>query len=829
MNEVRNLVLALAVCGAPAIAQVRPFTVPQLQARVVDEDLTAAARCAALIQLQSRGELSAATVVLALRSPAAAVADSAAAIVRHGWSSLPTELFDALVEEPLVARPLGRELALAPRPSFAGLAEQLLRDERITGDARCLWLAARGRPLTLKEANLLLAVLVSGEAGDGCHAAFAVLPELVADALVAKLHGLLLQGKVEVAAATPWFDRLSADGRARLLSLAVTLPPAPASEICQYVIDHAPGVYDERAVAALDGAVPLERLWLQRAAPLLDRPERIERVLVVLADQKASADLRRAAFETLANARVVDERVLAYAEESTDSALRPLHRLLDVAVERIPAERLLQWLQSTPEFSTPTLAALGRRPQLEPMLERALLAPIAEAGGVLGLWCERAAVVLAARAAPQAVADAWPLLRTAPNFDALVEALSKRREPKVRELLSAELRAPALPDVDAAAREVQLAAVRLALVNLGERAHLAALVAQGPHLPPPFVRRCTALGEPLDVAMARSLIAAARQADVRLATELLSWAARCIAPELTPLWLDVRATAESFEAQEISLRALCAGGHRPAFVAELRAAIRSGKWNDDLDALRYEVVATAMAPHAADDLELLAELVLLAPLAEPAAERERVERWPDGSHGFPFVAAIAQALRGADPAAVQMAFTKVVNAWREHDERDALSRQGLLVLWRSLEMDRDVQTAVGVATCTCFDELLGGDPEVGAGPAAWYAMLREQAAGRPAQAAAAARAAVEHLLFDAHRRRDARLFLGERDPGGREDPWAALAASPAWFEALRAADLQVWRPGLRLSAYRGTAVEQHLGLCLDRVGHDARYRAMLEQ
>src|SRR5690606_31933301 len=135
-------------------------------------------------------------------------------------------------------------------------------------------------------------------------------------------------------------------------------------------------------------------------------------------------------------------------------------------------------------------------------------------------------------------------------------------------------------------------------------------------------------------------------------------------------------------------------------------------------ALRYEVVATAMAPHAADDLELLAELVLLAPLAEPAAERERVERWPDGSHGFPFVAAIAQALRGADPAAVQMAFTKVVNAWREHDERDALSRQGLLVLWRSLEMDRDVQTAVGVATCTCFDELLGGDPEVGAGPAA---------------------------------------------------------------------------------------------------------------
>ena len=62
--------------------------------------------------------------------------------------------------------------------------------------------------------------------------------------------------------------------------------------------------------AALDGEVPLERLWLQRAAPLLDRRSRIERVISLLTDEQAAPELRRAAFETLAKAQVVDARVL---------------------------------------------------------------------------------------------------------------------------------------------------------------------------------------------------------------------------------------------------------------------------------------------------------------------------------------------------------------------------------------------------------------------------------------------------------------------------------------------------------------------------------------
>lgn len=795
-------------------AQAQRLDAPQvepLRQEVLQDDRLAERRVAALSQLQDAGALDVATVVAALGCSCAEVADSAAAIVRHEWVQIPGELLQALEATPAAAIVLARELAIAPRAAFVPLAEHELADAKVTGDLRCLWLAVRGKPLTLAEAGVVLDVLVGGDADDGCHAAFAVLPSLVADALVAKVHGLLLQEKVDVASVVPWFDRLSDQGRSRLLSLAVTLPPEPASQICQYVIDVAPHVYEERAAAALDGAVPIERLWLQRASPLLDRPERIERVIAVLTDDQAPAELRRVAFETLAKAQVADARVLDWVDEAAATERSPLRRLLDVAVERIPAARLRVWLLGTPEISTAALAALGRRHVLEPELVSALLAPIEEAGGVAGLWCERAAIVIALRAAPKDLAAAWPLLRTHPDFSALAQVLSKRREPEVRELLLAELRAAAPEGVDAAARDSQVAAVRLALVTLGERAQLAKLVAQSPRLTPSFVRRCTALEEPLGVDLARSLIAAARQADEDLAGELLAWAARCPAAELTPLWIDVRKTMDSFEAQQVALRALCAGDHRAALVDELRAAIRSGQWTDDLDAMRYEVVATMGDEKTAADLELLAELVLLAPLAEPEAERERAERWPEGTHGFPFLAAIAQELRGAEPTTVMLGFRAVVQRWREHPQRLQLSRQGLLVLWRSLEADRVVQRAVGMATCACVLELPGGD--LGVGPASWFAMQEFEAAGKPQEAAAAARTAIAQFLRRPAHRRDARLFLGERDPVGGVDPWAALAAAPAWHLATGSA------APLR---------QQQYAIARDLAGHDRGTLAKIE-
>ncbi len=803
------LTASLMAQAQPTSPQLDAQQVRQLRGDALQDDRLPELRCAALSQLQDAGALDVATAVAALGCASAEVADSTAAIVRHEWLQIPPELLDALQQAPAAALTLARELALAPRAAFVPLAERELADPRVTGDRRCLWLAVRGMPLTLAEGGIVLQTLVQGEADDGCHAAFAVLPSLVADALVAKVHGLLLTEKVGVGAVVPWFDRLSDQGRARLLSLAVTLPPGPGSEICQYVIDHAPRVYEQRAAAALDGEVPLERLWLQRAAPLLDRPARIERVISLLTDEQAAPELRRAAFETLAKAQVVDARVLDWVDESADASRSPLRRLLDVAVENIPAQRLLVWLQGTPEISNAALVALGRRPTLESELVSALMAPIEAAGGVAGLWCERAAIVVAMRAEPKALTAAWPLLRKHPDFSALAQALSQRREPAVRALLLDELRAPAGEGVDAKARDLQLAAVRLALVTLGERAQLVQLVAQSPQLSPAFVRRCTALDEPLDADLARSLIAAARQADEALAAELLAWAARCPAPELVPLWIDVRANMDGFEPQEIALRALCAGGHRAALVAELRAAITSGQWSDELDSMRYEIVATMAEPKSPQDLQLLAELVLLAPLAEPDAERERAERWPDGSHGFPFVAAIAQALRGTDPTAVRTAFDAVAARWRAHPQRQQLARQGLLVLWRSLEADRPVQLAVGMATCGCLDELPG---DVGAGPAAWFAMQRHEAEGRPEAAAAAARVASRCLLRLADTRREARLFLGERDPAGGVDPWAALAAAAPWFEA------QVQQ--------HESVRQQLLARARDLAGHD---RATLDQ
>ncbi len=749
-----------------------------------------------------------------LRSGQAVRRDTAAAVVRHTWDTLPPEFVDAIVAEPELGRALAGELAIAPRPSFEPLAERVLRDERIVGDDRCLWLAARGRPLSMVEARLVLDVLASGASGDGCRAALALVTPKVADDFVATLHQRLMPGDVRIEVFVPWLDRLSDRGRARLLALVLTLSSETAAALCQYLVDHAPEVYAQRAAAALDAPGPLDEFWLQRAAPLLDRPARVERLLRLLADEATAPSMQRSAFLALAFAGVVDDRLLDWAEFRGGDTWA-LRTVLDRGVEAIPPARLVTWLRSPGEISQLTVAALGRRPVLEPELARELLAPIESVGTVVGLWCERAAVVLAQRADPQALAAAWPLLRTAPDFVSLAAALARRRAEDVREVLLEELDEPAAAGVDEAARNLQIAAVRLALVAIGERGQLAPLVAQSPHLPPPFVRRCTALDAPLDADLARSLIAAARQADHDLAVELLAWAARCPAPTLAPLWLDVqRAYADSLDVQEIALRALCAGGRRAQLVADLRTAIASGEWDELRDALRFEVVATLPSPPAAEDLELLAELVLLAPLADPVGEAERARRWPDGTRGFPIAAAIAQALRGADPSVVGAAFAKVAVEWREHPQREALARQGLLVLWRSLEADPAVQRAVGAATADCFLALRG---DVGAGPAAWFAMLQRQAAGDPAAAAGFARTAAEHLLLRPEARRDARLFLGERDPGAGIDPWAALSAAPHALAAEAA-----------LAAGDRAAAATHFAAALDRTGHDAAMRAKIE-
>lgn len=781
----RRVVAAIAALfGALPAQQRAPCDV------VLDVAADAEARCRALAELQVAGALDVPTALAVLGGADETVAATAAAIVRHSWPVLPPELLQGLDGDPAAARRFLRELAVAPRPAAAAWSETRIAEApgRLLDD-RCLALAARGRPLTAADADPLLRALAAGDTGEGWRAAVQLLPSGLADQLVGRVHALLLQAQIDVAAAVPLFERTSGVGVQQLLGIAATLPLEVGEAICDHTAQRDPAAVRERARAALDGEAPLEALWLRYAAPLLDRPERRERLLAALQDAAAPMPLQQRAYEALLAAHVDDARLVRWALAGDGERLANLARLLDAEVDALPASLLADWLVADPELARLTVRALVRRRELGPEIERVLLQCFAGAVAE-GPFLPAAATALLQCGSEAAVAAVWPQLRSSTLFGDYVDTLARRRAPFVHQLLLLELDADPAADVSAAVRDRQLDAVRLGLVAQGDLRQLGRLVDHAPRATPTFVRRCAHHARPLAAPLALQLLDRLPDVtDVDLAGELAAWAASCgddeVLVRMQRLW---RADGDSEMAamlREVALRALAQGPARTGLVATLRAALAAGPLPEVLEPLPFELIATMAEPPAADDLLLLAELALRPPLADPQRERELAARWPDGRYGFPVLAAIGRRLLGSDPAIAARPFAEVAAAIAADPRHEAVSRQRLLVLWRVLERDRDLQRAVGAATAALCLSVPAADG-LADGPAHWF--LQHAAAGRADFAGAAqhARAAIGGLLWSAAQRSQARLFLGERDPGAGDDPWAALAAAPHRYDLLAA-------------------------------------------
>ncbi len=423
-----------------------------------------------------------------------------------------------------------------------------------------------------------------------------------------------------------------------------------------------------------------------------------------------------------------------------------------------------------------------RRPTLGEQLEQSLSAILLGVEVVEGEFLEAAAQALLQRGSEAAVDGVWPALRGSPQFVEFVEAIGRRKAPFVHELLLGELAVADAGEVSPEQREQQLDAVRLALCALGDRRQLALLVAHAGTRAPMFVRRCGYYARPLDEPMALRLLDSAATVDEDLAVEMIAWAAsldsEAVAARLVALWQSEPVS----ERQEVALRAVVGGPNRQRLQQELRAAVAKGPLSERHEQLTFEIIAALPAPLLADDVAFLAELAILQPLADPLGEAARAERWPDGRFGFPLVTAIAQRLRGTEPAAVAAAFAAAAAVAMAQPKRQAISRQRLLVLWRSLEADRSLQAAVAQATAALL--LSVAQPTgLGDGPAHWFLVAEATAHHDHRAAAAHARAAAAALLRLPSERRTARLFLGERDPAAGDDPWAALSALPFLAEA----------------------------------------------
>jgi hypothetical protein len=820
----RTLVLAALAAVVAAPAQER--SVAQLQQCVLDRQIDVEERCAALCALQDRGALDVATVVAAMADPDTSLGTAAAATVRHQWQTLSPELFAALDRSPAAAAMLLRELAIAPRPSAAEWARSWIARPGTKEDQKCLAMSASGQALTLADANLLLTALASGDVDDGFYAAAGLLAPKIADGLLGKLHALLVQQKVELSRMLPILDRLSPNGYERLLGLVVTLPPELGEELCLRLVQREVPAYTARAVAALEGKLPLEPLWLLRAGPLLvgTLPEvvaRRERLLAVLGAADASEVLKARAFDALVDARISEQRMIDYAMGLQAERLGKMRRLLDVSVQDLPEARLVEWLEADPELARITVLSLVRRPALGALVEKSLVASLSGVEVVEGTFLEGAAQALLQHGSEASIDAVWPQLQKAPQFVSFLDTIARRKAPFVHELLLEQLAAHGDGseggEVSEAVLQRERDAVRLALCSFGDRRQLAELVAHAKFESPNFVRRCAHYATALEAGFAMTLLDdAARLPDDDLAAEMIGWAASSVAPEVGARLLEIWQAPELSERQEVALRALAAGPHRVVLQRDLCAAVAKGPLSERDEQVAYEVVSGMPSPLTPEDARVLAEFALRPPLADPVAERERAARWPDGRYGFPFLGAIAQRLRGTDPEVMAAAFAEVAEGVRKDPHFAAVSRQRLLVLWRSLEVDPAVMSAVARATAALLLAIPHPDG-LGDGPANLFAMQVARAAGKPAVAAAHARAAVAGLLRLPRERRTARLFLGERDPGQGEDPWSALSAAPFLADAAAAQ-----------AAGDRVAAERFLALAREFVGRDADTAAAIE-
>lgn len=733
-------------------------------------------RIRALFALQDRGALTAADLALALASDDDALQWAAANLWRHEWRDLPAGLVPAAAA-PAVQAVLLRVLAQAPRPAARRFVERCWQDDRLPFDLRCLALAAHDQPLQGAAIELLLRALREEPLGEGGQLFLQLLPEAAADALVGRIHAWLLAG-VPVTAVAPVFDRLSPRGATALLGLVGTLPLPVADELCAHLDARGLPAYRERLRAALDGEIPLEPHWLLRAGPLLDVPARQQRVLDLLRDG-VDPDVKQRAFVALLEARFVHPLVCDFALQ--DASRR--RRLVERCAALLPSDVQLAVLAGD-DAAAVAFVNNWHQPWPEPA-EAVLLARLAR-----GLPAQRQAslanafaLAIAAHGSEAALRAMWPLVRGDVWLVAdVVERLGQRAEPFVVALLRAELQQQSPPVADGEPATVSLHDhVRLALVRLGDQEQLRGIVARAARLEPPFVRRCRHVVPAPDLGTAQALLAAAQQSAAETANELLLWAGGCAAPEVGKELLQIWQRADDPEFQDAALRGLMRGPMRELLLGQLRAASQ-GPLDERWSSVAYEAIAAMAPPLSVADAELLAELCLLSPLRDVATELTLAVRFPEGRVGFPMVAAIAQRLRGAAPELVVPAFAAAATRAIEHPDVRYLARSRLLVLWSALVADPPLQQAIGEATAALLLAVPDAEDR-GAGAAHLYLASRAEREGRFAAAADAARHAARLLLRTAEQGIAVRIFLGERDPFGGNDPWAALAAWPHVLQA----------------------------------------------
>ena len=784
---------------------------PWLMERLAEATGDGELRARALGELQDRRVLRGSELAALLGDADDVVARTAASVLIYEWAEWPNELWPALA--PRGRSALLQALAESPRLAGAAFAVAVAGDDAAALADRLLAVAALPPAQIDRQLCRMVAracTSTDAEVRRALRHAAARVPDGLADSLLGELHQLLIKG-APAEDLLPVLDRLGPKGQQLLLGICAAVDE-PAREVLvrPLVQGNAPALV-ERARAALDGKIPLEPWLLGVVAPLLDSPARIERTAALLSSDDPRTQLL--AYDTLRQARIYVPAMLRYAQQEDGDPAR-LRLLCDLGPDKVPVEVFKTALQADEATVRGAVMAL-QRSELPPALEP-LVAHLARGGDELGMTARQTLLTSGSEAAARVEWDKVRKLQ--PLALSAIDWLGHGRRPWVPALWLTELAAGSKSELTAAV----LDQIRLSLAESGDRRSIDDLIACAAVRSATFVRRCRhALGAPSPARAGRLLDAAAEGKDGDTRVECLLWAAGCDDAGVQQRLLELWRTSDDLEVLEAAVRGLMAGSERAAMLQELRLALQHGRFDDRMEVLAFEAVASMQAPLASGDVELLARLLLQAPLFDADAELRRAEMFVDGRAGFPMASAVADRLRRDTAAEVEAPFQRVALEVAALPAAALLAPQRLLCLWTAAAPSPRRQRELGEATAALLLRIPDLDHR-GDGPAHWFLGLQSEAALDFAVAAGHYQQAAQRLLRLPRERLALRIYLGDRDVTTGRDPWAALAARAALCRA-RAA----------LGHGDPAAARQQLAAALELAGFDSdtqqEVRGIMEQ
>ncbi len=740
----------------------------------------------ALLELEDRKLLDDELLVKALRSDVEDLAEVACRLVVFERSPFPIAIAEKLADAPKAKLRLITWLADRPRTQSGPWLERILAKDELTEMERVLAINSLPSERILHKLALLVMdaaassdVAISNRAG---YAAARFEPR-IADKLIAEFE-IRVRAGTPVSALLPCLERISTNGEGILLQQALRSASTVRADIFHWLSSRESKLVNEYVARALDSAKPFPKELIRLAGTVLTTPKRIARIVDFLADgERVSVN----AFSTLIEAEVYHPTMLEFAvNEGIVGEGRRLWHLLKLPLAKLPLEVFVETLEAG-DFIACSYAvnslARGRIPKkLEPMILE-----YAESSVHVQLQASsaRALILWGTEAAGR---KAWVAMRKGDHTALAIRWLMEKPKPWCYEILLKERER--LTTHRTKENRSSLHRILIALAKLGDRGANDELVREIPRLAPEEMRQVQKLMDRFlktaDLAkLARKYLhvqegdpdeRTEREGDLgeERRVELLEWFLARKDLDLGSLLAELWTKDGSYEVRLVALRGLLARDSEKLH-GQIYKLLAKPYGHDQQD-LAFEIVGGGLGdPITAKGLELLAHVVLRAPLTNPKQEIQySIDQTFGSARGaYPVLTPAANLLRRDEHVKPRAAFEKV--AAQITTRRFVLNRQRLGLFLIGIARRDELLDELGPVIA----RLILAAPDLSTefvGPAQMLLADEAETAGDYEKAAGLYAAASRAWSREVVPLQIRRALLGAVDPVARYHPIAALAA-----------------------------------------------------